>query len=292
MMWTSADGLALPARMHDSQLQTDCYAAYLGPGAAASVCDPEYAGYFSYAHDASCSVPEYDAAPGCAAPAIAATFNSSCPYDNGQYYALGPQTAAPPLFIGDDPASCSSVTPTSGDLYYAASGPPLSLASLSRAADTTGGKRIELIHLTGDGDGGGSFRDGTLYDMTAGTECFPTELPDGTKLCFPETPYGISTYYSDSGCSQEQDVVEVYTGGATCAQTPVTSYVEKFIPPEPGTCSYQFEVHSIGAKHTATVFEGVPGSCSVYAPATSVLYDVGPVVPFSAFAAATQQTGE
>nr|HEX4314643.1 hypothetical protein [Kofleriaceae bacterium] len=289
-MWTSTDGLALPARMRDSQLGTDCFAAYLGPGAQSSLCDPETAGYFSYAHDASCSVPEFDASPGCAAPAIASTYSSSCPYDNGQYFEVGAKTSAPPLFIGDSASSCSQATPVSGDSYFAATGAALSLAPLSRTVDSAANKRIQLIHLTTPD--GLAYRDQTLFDATSGTECFPEQLPDGTKLCFPEVPYGVSAYYSDAGCSTELDLVEVYTGGSTCQATPAAKYTEEFVAPEPGTCNYSYEVHSVGGKHTGTVFTGFPGECSVYAPTTSELYDVGPIVPFSQFAAATTQTGE
>ena len=250
-------------------------------------CSPYDAGFFDYFHDAQCTQSVLDLPNGCAAPDVAVRYDTSCPNDPGHYFRVGAQTTASTLYTGS-PGSCTSTSAPTGETFFSAGGDELGVAPLSRAPDSTG-HRIELIHETTPD--GLVFRDGALYDSLSGSECYPTTMPDGTQLCFPSA-YGTETMYTDNKCTNGIDVVEVYTGDpTTCGQTPPPVFGEKYIAPVPGACNPTYELHKVGGVHAGTLYANF-GSCAVYAPGDTVIYDVGDVAPYSGLAAATRTTDD
>lgn len=283
--YESSDGMKFPWEMHDSMLDADCAAEYMNDVSSVARCVPTDARYAYYAHDAACTQTELSLASTCTAPAYAYTYPAAyCPDDYETYYTLGAQQPSSPLYFPSG-GSCLSTTAASGTSYYAVAG-QITPAPLTYAADTGTAHRVQLIHYTTPE--GTRFRDPyKLYDQQMGTACYPTTLPDGTIRCVATGNY-IDTYYTTSACTTTVDVVEIYKGAATCAAPIVPKYALKDIAPDPGTCTYGTEVHPITTPHTATVYTGSPGSCSVYTPYEGVLYNVGAAVPLTDFVAAAQ----
>jgi hypothetical protein len=281
--YESADGLRFPWILHDTMLDADCNASYYSDASTAARCVPNDSGYAYYAHDAGCTQPELSLASTCTTPKFAYTFPAtSCPGDSETYYTVGAQTTAPPLFepIG---ASCAAQGTSSNTTYYALGG-QVATAPLTYAADTGTAHRIQLIHYTTPE--GTRFRDPyTLYDSQMGTDCYPETLPDGTIRCVAYGGY-IYSYFTSSACTTPIDIVEIYSGPSTCAAPVVPKYARKDVAPNPGTCTYGTEVHTITTPHPSAVYTGAPGSCSVYTPFEASLYNVGPVVELTDFVGA------
>jgi hypothetical protein len=281
--YQSADGMQFPSVLHDTTIDADCSASYYSDASTAARCVPNDARYAYYAHDATCASPELALTSTCTTPKYAYTFPStSCPDDTETYYAVSAQAMSTPLFYPSG-GSCFSTTASSGTSYWML-GAAVSTAPMTYAADTGTAHRIQLIHYTTPE--GTRFRDPSkLYDSQMGTDCYPETLPDGTIRCVAYGGY-IYSYFTSSACTTPIDVVEIYNGPTSCTPGVVPKYARKDIAPEPGTCTYGTEVHAIGAVHAGAVYEGSPGSCSVYTPYESTLYNVGPVVPLTDFVGA------
>lgn len=279
----SADGMQFPSVLHDTMLDADCSASYDSDASTAARCVPNDARYAYYAHDAACASPELGLTSTCTTPKYAYTFPAtSCPDDSESYYAVAAQATSSPLYYPSG-ASCVSTTASSGTSYWML-GAPVTTAPMTYAADTGTAHRIQLIHYTTPE--GTRFRDpNTLYDSQMGTNCYPETLPDGTIRCVAYGAY-IYSYFTSSTCTVPIDIVEIYNGPTTCTAPVVPTYARKNIAPEPGTCAYGTEVHAITTMHLGAVYQGSPGSCSVYTPYETTLYDVGPVVPLTDFVGA------
>ncbi|MEO8552582.1 MAG: hypothetical protein ABI678_21545 [Kofleriaceae bacterium] len=283
--YESVDGMRFPWVLHDATLDADCSAEYAADNSSAARCTPDDARYSYLAHDATCSQPALALANTCTKPAFAYTFpETSCPGDSETYYAVGAQIASTPLYQPTG-GTCTATSASANTSYYAL-GAPVSLASLSYAADTGTAHRIQLIHYTSTE--GTRFRDPyRLYDAEKGSACYPETLPDGTTRCVAFGGY-IDTYYTSSACTTPIDLVEVYKGPATCSAPVVPKYARKDIAPQPGTCQYGTEVHTITSPHSGSVYYGGPGSCFLFDPYEGVMYNVGPTVPLTDFVAAAQ----
>lgn len=283
--YESADGMRFPWRLHDTMLDADCSASYYSDASTAARCVPDDARYAYLAHDATCSQLELSIGNTCAKPSYAYTYpDTSCPDDSESYYAVGAQLASTPLYYPNS-GTCSATSASTNTNYYALT-TPITPAPLSYAADTGTEHRVQLIHYTSPE--GTRFRDPyKLYDAEKGTPCYPETLPDGTIRCVAFGEY-ISTYYTSSTCTTPIDLVEVYKGPVTCTAPVVAKYARKDIAPEPGSCTYGTEVHTVTTPHAGTVYSGSPGSCFPYSPYEGVMYNVGPAVPLTDFVLAAQ----
>jgi len=282
--YESYDGMRFPWLLHDSAIDADCSPSYYSDTATTATCAPYNARYAAYNHDAACVQPELAIDKTCTVPQYAYTFpDTSCPYDQETYFAVSSQLASSPLYYSSG-TTCTATTPSASNNYYAL-GQQLNAMPLARGADTDPTHRIKLVHFT-DQDGL-RFRDPyAVYDGQKATNCYPETLPDGTIRCIAYGGY-VDTYYTSSSCATPVDVVEVYSGPASCMAPTVPKYARKYVSPAPGTCTYSTEVHAITTAHTSPVYTGVPGSCSVYTPFEAKLYNVGPIVPVTDFVGAT-----
>jgi hypothetical protein len=283
--YESPDGMKFPWILHDSQIDADCSPSYYGDTATSATCAPSDASYAFYSHDSACAQPEVDIAKACTVPKYAYTFpDTSCPYDTGTYYAVAAKLASSPLYYASG-ASCVAATPDATEDYYAL-GAQLTAMPITRAADTDSSHRIQLVHFT-TADGL-RYRDPySVYDAQMQTACYPQMLPDGTIRCVAYGGY-INTYYNSSACTTTVDVVELYTGPASCMPPTVPKFARKSVAPPPGSCTYSDEVHAITTPHVAAVYTGSPGACTVYTPSEYKLYNIGPVVPLTDFVGAAQ----
>lgn len=286
--YTSPDGMRFPWSIHDAMLGADCYPTYSNytDGASTAVCGPDNASYASYDHDAACSQPELDIPKACPTPPYAAVYSTSttCPSDPPHYYTVGAALPSTPLYYPSGP-SCVMTTGQPTESYFGL-GQPLALATLSRTADTLAARRIQLIHYASPD--GLSFRDYSLFDSQQGADCYPTTLPDGTIRCVVYGGY-MTTYFSDKSCLNPIDLVELQTGPASCGPPTVPKFAQKYIAPQPGTCTYTTEVHPITAAYAGTVYTNY-GVCAAYVPNQTRLYNVGAAVPLTDFVQASLVT--
>jgi len=282
--WTSPDGAALPTLLHDATNNVDCTPEYYGDSAATASCAPTGAFDAFLDHDMSCKQPALDVTTTCAAPPYAYTFPSgdSCPSDLASYHPVGSKLASPTLFepIG---TSCSTETASTGVSYYSV-GAAIPLAQLQRTPDTDGNHRIQLIHY---GDGASlHFRDPTyLYDSQEKAVCVPEQLADGTTRCVPTNSIGVTTgfFFSDAMCTKPIDVVDIYTGPATCAPPTLPAYVRKYLATT--GCTANFELHQLTTQVSTLYYESGT-TCTKYLPSEEVLYGVGPAISTSDFVTA------
>ncbi|HEY1810704.1 MAG TPA: hypothetical protein VGG74_00020 [Kofleriaceae bacterium] len=289
--WTSSDGAVLPIMLHDTTNNLDCSPEYYGDTATTASCAPNDAFDAYLDHDNMCVDPALDMTSTCAAPGFAYTYPSgnTCPMDLETYYAVGSKLATPTLFESFG-TTCSSETPSTGTSYYGL-GSALQLTALQRAPDTDAGHRIQLIHY---GDSASlHYRDPTyLYDSQEQAVCAPEQLADGTIRCVPDSGFYVSTgfFYSDSGCATAVDVLDMYTGPATCQAPTVPAYVRKYLPTT--GCISNFELHSPTTKAgTLYYLGGSDGvTCTKYVPDEEAIYNVGPSVSTSDFVTAVITT--
>ena len=282
----SVDGMQFPSVLHDAMLDADCSASYVSDTSTAARCVPNDARYAGYAHDNQCTVGELALSTTCTAPPkYAYTYPAaSCPDESETYYTVGAQASPSPLYLQLF-GGCIAVGAQANTSYYSM-GTQVATAPLTYAADSGTAHRVQLIHYTTPE--GTRFRDPyTLYDSQMGTNCEPETLPDGSIRCVAIGGY-IDSYFANSGCTQPLDVVNIYTGpsGVGCAAPAIPKYARKYIAPEPGTCAYGTEIHTVTTPHLGTVYTGTPSSCSATGAFEGVFYDVGPVVPLTDFVGA------
>lgn len=281
VFWQSADGMAVPTRLHDSTLNTDCYPQTFSDAAQTGVCIPSNAWYSGDFHDSGCAQPVVGLDHTCAAPTYAEYWpTNACSLDPPHVAQISGATASSPLFYWSG-TTCTAETASTSFTYYGI-GADVSAAPVTRVADAVASHRIQLVHYTTTD--GLRYRDYSLYDSQKGAECYPTSLPDGTIACLPYGGY-ISTYYRDTGCTQPIDLVEVY-GATNCATPTPPAYARKYITPAPGSCQYNVELHQVSTPFAGTVYANY-GTCAVYNPGTSKLYSIGPAVSVNEFVTAT-----
>ncbi len=289
--WTSPDGAVLPTVLHDSTNNLDCTPDYYGDSATAASCAPDIAFDAYLDHDNLCEQPALDMTSTCAAPAFAYTYPSgaSCPSDLASYHAVGAKLASPTLFESFG-TTCSSETPDTSEIYFAL-GSALSLAQLQRTPDTDAGHRIQLIHY---GDSSTlHYRDPTyLYDSQEQAVCVPEQLADGTIRCVPDSGFYVTTgfFYSDAACGTAVNVVDMYTGPATCAPPTLPAYVREYLATT--GCTANFELHQLTSKAGTLYYLGGSGgtTCTKYVPSEEVIYNIGPAVSTSDFVTAAITT--
>jgi hypothetical protein len=284
---TSSDGMAMPGTLHDAMLGDDCYPSYWIDGAQSAACAPSDVAYAGYAHDAVCSLLELNVYKGCTPPRFAVNYPyTACPTEPAAYSVVSGQAPASPLYYPSG-NSCYAATPDPNEDYYSL-GAPLSLASMTRGPEPTPGHRVQLIYMATPE--GLRWRDYALYDNQQQAECGPVTLPDGSTRCIPYGGYA-QTYYTSSACTATIDLVEVQTGPSSCGAPAVPRFASKYLPQMGGTCSYNYEIHSVGAEVTGPVYTS-DGGCVVYQPSQTKLYQLGPVVDLSTFASASVLTDQ
>jgi hypothetical protein len=279
--WQSADGMRMPYTLHDGMLDTDCDPYTYVEGGTSGICLPTDTGYADDFHDAACTQPEMGISRACPAPTFAQYQpTTACTTDPPHVAQVGTATASSPLYYWTGSA-CAATTAGTTTAYYSL-GADVSIATLQRAPDAAQSHRIQLVHYTSTDL---RYRDYTLYDSLKGVSCYPTSLPDGTTVCLPYGGY-ISTYYRDSACTQQVDLVEVYGGANGCVPPISPKYARKYITPAPGSCEYNVELHNVSTPYAGTVYTNY-GTCAPYTPNGSKLYSIGPAVPTSDFVGAT-----
>ena len=221
----------LPTKLHDSTNNLDCSPEYYGDNATTASCAPNSAFDAYLDHDGMCKDPALDMTSTCAAPGFAYTYPSgdACPINLETYYAVGSKLASPTLYESFG-TTCSLETPVASESYYAL-GSALQLTTLQRTPDTNAGHRIQLIHY-GDSQAL-HYRDPTyLYDSQEQAVCVPEQLADRTIRCVPDSGTYVSSgfFYSDTLCKTAVDIVDLYTGPATCAPPTLPAYVRKYLP--------------------------------------------------------------
>jgi hypothetical protein len=281
VFWQSADGMRVPTRLHDTQLQTDCYPETFSDNAQTGICVPTNAWYASDYHDSGCAQPVVGLDHTCAAPGFAEYRpTTACSLDPPHVAQITGAAASSPLFYWSGTA-CTAETAPTNYVYYGV-GADVSAAQVTRVADAVVSHRIQLVHYTTPE--GLRYRDYALYDSLKGADCYPTALPDGTIECLPYGGY-ITTYYRDSACTQPIDLVEVYNE-ANCTTPDPPTYARKYITPAPGSCAYNVELHQVSTPFSGTVYANY-GTCAVYNPGASTLYSIGPAVSVNEFVTAT-----
>ena len=208
----SSDGAQFPWTVDDASASLSCYPQLVDSDASAAVCAPN-SWYAEFQHDAACTQPELAMQKTCSgwqytyyvAP-------NACPATPPDFYEIGSAEGTTPLY--EFTGTCTSETGNPAYGFYGV-GAKLSLATFARAPDNTPTHRMELIHMTAP-TGSVRLRDLPLYDNQLGAECSPSNMPDGTNRCVPSGG-SVTTYYSDSGCSQSVDVVASTRAAARAA---------------------------------------------------------------------------
>ncbi len=283
--YTSADGLAFPASLHDAVAGIDCAPQSPYEGATQATCVPLDAAYASYYRDATCSAGEVELDRTCKAPQFAVSYADSCPTTRGRYYAVGAANTGSPLYYKSG-TTCSATTATPASYRYFGLGNELVLASVNRAPDAAAGRRIVPIHDTWDTF---SYPEATLFDSTTGAECTPYTFPDGSEHCIP-AGYGTSSYFTNATCTASIQLMSVYTGGATCSPPPLPSYAISYVPDASGKCQSTYEVHPVAAAYTGSVYTLFGSTCYQLSTTYEVFYRVGATLPLSTFASGMRMT--
>jgi hypothetical protein len=276
--YESADGLRYPLsyRLHDALLGGDCYPTYDTPGATTGRCIPSNVASMFYFRDATCTQSTATTSSTCPAPFVAADYGD-CPYDPTKYYAVtGLQN--PTTIYYESGGTCSATSPSTYNKYYGV-GSELTLATTARVKGTGSG-RLQPIHYTTPE--GLANRDYTLYDQQIGTECYARTQSDGSVACVPAAN-GTQTLYTDAACANPLELMTVYRGEPTCSPPPLPSYAIKYnLTP---TCSYNHEVHRVGALYTGTLYEKDGATCSAFTSTSQVYYRIQGIVPQNELAA-------
>lgn len=278
--YESNDGMRMPARAYDTQIGTDCTMSYEGYAATTAQCQPVGSVYASYFSDAQCTTPQVSQYDQCTPPAFARHSPDNCPSSPETFYRIGAQTSGSPLYYKSSTA-CTSTTPSSTSRYYAV-GEQLQVATLPRTAERSETRISTIYYESGDT----RIRDTRFYDHARQTECYAYELADGTLRCIPSATY-IYRYFTDAACTNAIDIAEIYRGRAECPTPPIGTYAIKYLPPPPGQCTGNYEIHTIGELYTGPLYDDF-GGCTRYTPTAFVPYAVGPIVPLDQFASGTR----
>jgi hypothetical protein len=282
--YTSADGARFRSSMYDSQLETRCFFSIDYAGAGTGVCAPSSASGAGLYRDATCTLPVVDAIGACPAPQYAQQATKpECPSSPNTYYRVGASVALQAVY-GGGPGSCSATSIAPGTSFYLL-GDPVSLAPVSRVRDTAAGSPLQVIRYVA---GSLTFRDGSLYDNTLGTECRTQLLADGTYRCIPSSAF-VQQFFTNSTCTQTIDLVESFTGPAGCAAQPLPTYAARSLPPATGSCLSGLEMHMAAAEYTGPLFQNF-GMCTALSTTGSHYYRLGPQLPLTQFQPATLVT--
>jgi len=288
--WESSDGAKLPAHLTDAVNGLDCTPEYYGDSASTAACAPTDAFDAYLDRDAACEQPALDVTSTCAAPPYAYTYpQTSCPSDLASYFAVGAKLASPSLYESFG-TTCEAATADPTESYYQLGG-ALSLAQLQRTPDTDGSHRIQIIHY--DNAAGLHFRDPTyLYDSQEQAVCVPEQLADGSTRCVPDSGTDVTTgyYFTASSCTATSaiDVVDIYTGPATCTAPTLPAYVRKYVTST--GCEASFELHQLASKISTSLYYLDGTTCTKYTPFEEVFYGIGPAISTNDFESAAIAT--
>lgn len=287
--WTSADGMTIPAMLHDTANDADCSPNYVNQATTAQ-CYPNNTTYGGYYQDTACQTSMAYAQTACTAPKFASTYaKTQCATDQPSVVQLGTALTPQPTnqyYWNAQAQTCNNNGIYSGYTYYNL-GAPVTLPSLGVTYDVISGRRLQSREYT---TGSTRFRNFTGYDQvfdsTLGENCYAQQMFDGTYRCLPNLTY-TQQFYSDSGCTNAVPLAQYYKGAtASCASPPAPTfaYQQQMV----GTC-YTYDIYRIGAKYTGTVYT-MSGTCVVYSQAAQYdFYQIGPQVPLVGLASATLQ---
>jgi hypothetical protein len=280
-VWTTPDGLKVPASVYDTELAAECAVTASPTDAAAAVCVPTTASRALYRDDV-CTQPEAEIATGCSTSGfIDVADKPLCRATSHRYFRIGSAVPAQDPFILQD--TCEPRVQTPGASYFLP-GAEVALPAIARAHGTTG-RRLEPIYAT---VGELRVRAG-LFDIAKVTECvIQNDVTTGTIACLPQaTAVGL---YTDDNCTSAVDIALVSTGADSCPALPAPSYAVKTIPTQPGECSGGLEPHAVLGLHTGALFQKTLFSCIAINTSGQLTYDVGPAIPLAEFAALTVTT--
>ncbi|HUS27397.1 MAG TPA: hypothetical protein VMZ53_02780 [Kofleriaceae bacterium] len=142
------------------------------------------------------------------------------------------------------------------------------------APPVTNGRRLHAVEA--ESDHGSLFLG--WYDPELGTECTFRTAEDGATRCLPPTDYGV--LFADAGCTAPLAELVGPWANAACARPPYATRLATNTVYRMGMASTQ-----------TTTYAGNPTNCLVVMPAITpptFLFEVGEVIPASAFVAATE----
>jgi hypothetical protein len=253
---TSDDGLRVPIAFHDVALGVECT-----PADRANVesveCVPNDSALISYFREVGCVEPQLAVTDG-STPSTAKQYSelTRC----WQYYEVGEEVTAPPLYeqIG---GTCRPASPPSGADFYVMAGPRQTQGLVRERAAWPG--RLVTIDLVRHDL---RVADPRIYDRELGAEC----RLDADMRCAPVTDAVIDPFFADSGCTVPLDLAMVPAGECDAPS--------KFARGLAG-------VHPLVAPYTKTIFWLSTGdTCGIFAPPTGfTAWTIGPAIDPSMF---------
>lgn len=248
---TSSDGLRVPAALFHRESASAC-AMIERPNADHVECVPQSAPAAAYFHDAACTEPELGTA---GAPvsthASHFTVETSC----WQYYGLGGEVAAPPLYERTG-SGCLAVSPPGGQRFFTMAGaqPMPRLVRLHDASE----HRVQSITRVNDEL---RLRDATMYDAVLATDC----AHDSELRCAPRTNITVQPFFADAQCQTPIDLALVPSGACDAPSRFATDGVEYY---------------PLAAPYPSTIYVPSTGdTCSMFGPpAPFVAYAIGPAL--------------
>jgi hypothetical protein len=283
--YTSADGARFRTGMYDSELETRCFVSSDYAGAGTAVCVPSPAPDVNYFRDATCTLPVVDEDKRCPVPQFAQmSANNNCPLSPTTYYRVGASVALQAAYAGGA-ASCSVTTPSPDSAFYVL-GAAVAPAQVSRVRDPNPGGGLQVIRYV---SGTMTFRDGSLYDNQLGAECRSRLLADGSYRCIPSSDT-VLQFYTNATCTTAIDLVQTYSGPASCGAGPLPTYAAKPLPPAAGSCVSGLEMYSVGAEYTGPLFQNFSGTCATVSTVGYHYYRLGAKHALTEFKPATLVT--
>jgi hypothetical protein len=276
--WESADGARLFARAADDVLGTDCYLQrYLDT--STGTCSPMSVRYTQNFADATCTQPALANPAGCDAPEYIGHYPTIgvCPEDAGSHYY--PVAGTTTTIYRRAGAACELATPDPTATYLV-SGPELVIPELALAIDDEAGRQLQLAHVI---DGSSRVRAYGQYDVVNDVDCYIVPEGDGHR-CIPYRS-GPVTFFADATCTTTIELVEVYSEGGSCDEPAPPRFTMKVIT----GCPTTYEVYRVGPRYAAPVYAN-DGACLEVTDPTQIRYQLGELVPQTAFPAGTAVT--
>lgn len=271
--YTTDDGLYVPIEiggvpmLRDRALDNECKVV-AAPNAAATTCEPAYAGEAEFSRDAACGANDVLVVEATTAvPEVIMREDSGC----RQYTRRGVEIVHDePLFYALGPSSCVSVNPPP-DAHLFEVGAAFDVAPLTREHEAIAGRRLQRVLA---GDGTTRVVDPLLYDSELEVDCVRTQIGE-TIRCLPANSFAsVLTYYTDENCTQPIEISLVERG----ACDPTTKFAIDNRGSEPS-------VRPIGEPMTATLHEISTGETCVpyFPPSRQQAYTLGPALPLDRF---------
>jgi hypothetical protein len=251
---TGDDGLQLPARLYDRELDLEC-------ADDGTHCAPREAASADYFHDETCTTPELSLSIAAPPPTLAVhrDRDTAC----AAYHRVAGQTGSNPLYrrIAE---RCDLAEAPSGEHQFLL-GEPLALAPLRRTTAATAARMHAIAVATGDI----ALAAPELFDATLGATCTTRD-----RRCMPVVTAPVLDVFADEICATGARVAEV----AERACDPPTAFASD------GTTLYPL----VGA--SAPVYQLTTGDrCAPYLPpAGHALHALGPALALDQLAAARE----